>query len=199
MKNLGSINDSKSIVTKGYTDSTYAQKSDVASLTTKVGGVSDSLDEVNNKIENDVPKSQAIADYTGVEPPTIDADTLGGKYRSSDIDALIDYRNSMINLPLDIDFSGHWEGSELKAIKIGNIVNIYGNGLINTVAEERVAIIPESIRPTHNSAFSCASSKDCENACVSINTNGELFIAINNFYAWYTTGTHYSFNITYVI
>ena len=94
---------------------------------------------------------------------------------------------------------GSWTGNILIAKKSGNIATIYGNGLKNTVASERLSVLPESLRPHYNVQTSCASSKNGENACVSINTNGEMFIAINNFYDWYTPGASYSFAVTYVV
>lgn len=38
----------------------------------------------------DVPHSEPVEDYAGIEPPTIDADILGGKYRASDVDEIKD-------------------------------------------------------------------------------------------------------------
>lgn len=92
-----------------------------------------------------------------------------------------------------------WTGSNLTAVKSGNTVTIYGNGLTNAIANERLSVIPESLIPPYNVQTACSSSKNGENACVSINTNGEMFIAINNFYDWYTPGASYSFAVTYVV
>lgn len=49
------------------------------------GTVTGAIDS-QNSILNEVPKSSLVEDYTGVEPPTIDADSLGGKYTANDIE-----------------------------------------------------------------------------------------------------------------
>lgn len=113
--------------------------------------------------------------------------------------AIAQANSNLLPKTVDLERMGSWTGNILIAKKSGNIATIYGNGLKNTVASERLSVLPESLRPPYNVQTSCASSKKGETACVSINLNGEIFIAIDNFYDWYTTGTEYSFAITYVI
>lgn len=44
---------------------------------------------------DNMPKSESVVDYTGVEIPMIDADMLGGRYTKEDVDNLITENNEL--------------------------------------------------------------------------------------------------------